>query len=165
MRKPHRIMILASMAAAVLTAAMWAATASGSPAAASGQTKDTPRRARVIIPGEDRFTPFNLTVHAGTLVIWVNTDTDDHTIVSDDHFSTTGPHGLDIVIPGTDSNGGNPGRYAFFFAQHGTFVYHCRFHAHLDDAQQPVAPGPKGGIQDANGNFGTPMMGTVTVLP
>ena len=158
MRKAYRIMILASAAAAVLTAVMWGA-------APAGQPKDTPKRARVIIPKEDRFTPFNLTVHAGTLVIWVNQDTDDHTIVSDDNFSTAGPRGLDILIKGTDSNGGTPGRYAFFFAEHGTFVYHCMFHSHLDDAQQPVAPGPKGGIQDANGNFGTPMMGTVTVLP
>ena len=28
---------------------------------------------------------------------------------------------------------------------------------------QPAAPGPDGGIQDANGNFGTPMMEIVTV--
>ena len=38
-----------------------------------------------------------------------------------------------------------------------------RFHAHLDAYHQPVAPGPEGGIQDSNGNFGTPMMGVVTV--
>ena len=160
MRKPYRIVILGSAAAALLTAALWAASASSSAA-----PEDHARRARVVIPGEDRFTPFNLTIHAGTLVVWTNQDTDDHTIVSDDNFSTAGPRKLDIVIPGTDSNGGKPGTYAFFFAEHGTFVYHCRFHSHLDDAQQPVAPGPKGGIQDPNGNFGTPMMGTVTVLP
>jgi hypothetical protein len=28
-----------------------------------------------------------------------------------------------------------------------------------------VAPGPDGGIQDPNGNFGTPMNGVITVLP
>jgi hypothetical protein len=26
-------------------------------------------------------------------------------------------------------------------------------------------PGPDGGIEDANGNFGTPMSGVITVLP
>jgi hypothetical protein len=35
----------------------------------------------------------------------------------------------------------------------------------LDAAYQLVAPGPEGGIQDAKGNFGTPMMGVITVLP
>jgi plastocyanin len=161
MRKPYRILIVACGAAVVLTAVLWAAAAGP----AADPSSQGPSRARVIIPGEDRFTPFNLTIHAGTLVVWVNQDTDDHTIVSDDNFSTTGPRKLNILIPGTDNNGGKFGRYAFFFAEHGTFVYHCRLHSHLDDAQQPVAPGPKGGIQDATGNFGTPMMGTVTVLP
>jgi hypothetical protein len=28
-----------------------------------------------------------------------------------------------------------------------------------------VAPGPDGGIQDASGTFGAPMMGVITVLP
>jgi hypothetical protein len=40
---------------------------------------------------------------------------------------------------------------------------YCRFHAHLDANNQPVAPGPDGGIQDPNGNFGTAMMGVITV--
>jgi hypothetical protein len=34
----------------------------------------------------------------------------------------------------------------------------------LDAHHQPIAPGPDGGIQDANGNFGTPMNGVITVL-
>src|SRR5258708_9477000 len=149
MRKPYRIMILAAAAAAVLAAVMGGA-------GPAGQPKDTPRRAGVIIPREDRFTPFNLTVHAGTLVIWVNQDTDDHTIVSDDHFSTAGPRGLDILIKGTDSNGGAPGRYASFFAAPGTFAYPCKFRSHLDDAQQPVAPRRDAGIRAATGDLDTP---------
>ena len=28
-----------------------------------------------------------------------------------------------------------------------------------------AAPGPDGGIQDDDGNYGTPMMGVITVLP
>jgi hypothetical protein len=44
-------------------------------------------------------------------------------------------------------------------------VYYCRFHAQLDAFNQPIAPGPDGGVQDANGNFGTPMSGVITVLP
>ena len=69
------------------------------------------------------------------------------------------------MLPGTVANGGNPGTFHLRFTHAGTFVYFCRFHSHLDGFNQPVAPGPEGGIQDANGNFGTPMMGVITVLP
>jgi len=34
----------------------------------------------------------------------------------------------------------------------------------LDSFNQPKAPGPDGGIQDPNGNFGTPMNGVITVV-
>ena len=33
-----------------------------------------------------------------------------------------------------------------------------------DSDNQPLAPGPDGGIQDSNGNFGTPMSGVITVV-
>jgi hypothetical protein len=78
-------------------------------------------------------------------------------------WSVRGHRGLDHLLPGTDSNGGQPGRFQLRFSRPGTFVYFCRFHAHLDNDHQPIAPGPEGGIQDANGNFGTPMMGIITV--
>jgi plastocyanin len=44
----------------------------------------------VIVPEEDRFTPFALTIHPGETVRWVNEDTDDHTVVSDDAFTRRG---------------------------------------------------------------------------
>jgi plastocyanin len=120
---------------------------------------------QVIVPADDRFTPFAQTIHAGDSVKWINMDTDDHTVVSDDAYNNAGHQGLNILLPGTDSNGGKPGVFTLRFPLPGTFVYYCRFHAHLDAFHQPVAPGPKPGIQDANGNFGTPMMGVITVLP
>ncbi len=120
---------------------------------------------QVIIPGEDRFTPLAQTIHAGDSVKWINMDTDDHTIVSDDAFNTSGHQGLNVVLKGTDNNDGKPGVFTLRFPLPGTFVYYCRFHAHLDADHQPVAPGPDGGIQDADGNHGTPMMGIITVLP
>jgi len=119
----------------------------------------------VIVPQEDRFTPFALTIHVGDGVQWTNFDTDDHTVVSDDSFNTGGQPQTNQLLPGTDSNGGKPGTFRLRFRNPGTFVYYCRFHSHLDDDHQPVAPGPEGGIQDASGNFGTPMMGVITVLP
>jgi len=119
----------------------------------------------VTIPGEDRFAPMALMIRAGDTVKWINSDTDDHTVVSDDVFNSTGPHDVNHLLPGTDNNNGQPGTFTIRFNRPGTFVYYCRFHSHLDGQHQPVAPGPDGGIQDANGNFGTPMMGVITVLP
>ncbi|MEA2600022.1 MAG: Copper binding protein plastocyanin/azurin family [Acidobacteriota bacterium] len=120
---------------------------------------------QVIVPEEDRFTPFSQTIHAGEAVRWINMDSDDHSVVSDDTFNTAGNRGVNIVLKGTDNNGGKPGTLVLHFNRPGTFVYYCRFHAHLDADHQPAAPGPDGGIQDADGNYGTPMMGIITVLP
>lgn len=119
---------------------------------------------QVVVPEEDRFAPFAITIHAGDSVEWINRDTDDHSVVSDDVFNTARPTGIDHLLPGTDSTGGKPGRFVLRFIRPGTFVYYRRFHARLDSANQPVAPGPLGGIQGTNGNFGTPMMGVITVL-
>lgn len=131
--------------------------------ATSSATSPHHQRHEILIPEADKFVPFHLTIHSGDSVTWVNNDTDDHTIVSDDAFNSAGHHGLDHLIPGTDSNNGQPGTYVLKFTHPGTFVYYCRFHSHLDQDAQPVAPGPNGGIQDANGNFGTPMSGVITV--
>ena len=116
------------------------------------------RSHQITVPAEDRFTPFGLRIHPGDTVRWVNNDTDDHTVVSDDAFNTAGHRGVDRLLHAG-------GSVTLRFTHPGTFVYYCRFHAHLDGFNQPVAPGPDGGIQDANGNFGTPMTGVVTVLP
>src|SRR2546421_10902775 len=113
---------------------------------------------QVTVPMEDRFAPFALTIRAGDSVRWVNNDSDDHTVVSDDAFNTAGHQGANQLLPSGSA-------FVLRFKHPGTFVYYCRFHAHLDSANQPVAPGPDGGIQDSNGNFGTPMSGEVTVLP
>jgi plastocyanin len=130
---------------------------------------------QIIVPGEDRFQPFALTIRTGDTVKWVNMDTDDHTVVSDDFFNDAGHQGTDQLVPGTDNNGGQPGTFELTFHHRGTFVYYCKFHSHLDDDHQPVAPGPRGGIQsdkdptlcDPAGtdtcDFGTPMMGVITV--
>jgi plastocyanin len=119
----------------------------------------------VTVPEADKFTPFALTIHTGDIVTWVNNDTDNHTIVSDNPFDTAGHTGIDHLLLGTDANNGQPGMFSLRFRHAGSFVYYCRFHAHLDADSQPVAPGPDGGIQDSHGNFGTPMSGVITVLP
>jgi len=113
---------------------------------------------QIIVPLEDRFTPFAITIRVGQTVEWVNNDADDHTVVSDDAFNTAGHRGVDVILPA------NGGTYRLTFKHAGVFPFYCRFHAMLDTQNQPIAPGPDGGIKDSNNNFGTPMSGVVTVL-
>src|SRR5262249_41664158 len=135
-----------------------------SPSGAAGHDAGS-RVHQVIIPKEDRFAPYALTIRAGDTVEWINQDSDNHTVVSDDAFTTTEHKGTDQLLPGTDSTGGTPSTFTLRFSRRGVFVYYCRFHAQLDADHQPIAPGPDGGIQDpTTGNFGTPMTGVITVL-
>ena len=135
------------------------ATTVASRAQASGNNNDNrDRTVKVIkVPGEDRFLPFAITVRVGTTVVWVNNDTDAHTVVSDDVFNTAGHRGTNVQLaPG--------GKFALTFNRPGQFPYYCRFHSMLDADMQPRAPGPDGGIQDPDGNYGTPMNGVITVV-
>ena len=113
---------------------------------------------QIIVPDEDRFIPFAITVRVGQPVVWVNNDADDHTVVSDDAFNTAGHRGTNVVLPA------NGGQFTLVFKHPGVFPFYCRFHSMLDADNQPKAPGPDGGIQDSNGNYGTPMNGVITVL-
>jgi len=122
----------------------------------AGDSESTVRQ--IIVPDEDRFTPFAITIRVGQRVQWINNDTDDHTVVSDDAFNTAGHRGINVLLPA------NGGTFTLTFKHPGTFPFYCRFHAMLDADNQPIAPGPKGGIQNPNGNFGTPMNGVITVL-
>lgn len=153
----HRALALAAAGALATTLAF-----------AAQQTGEARRvHNMVIVPEEDRFTPFAMTIHAGDGVLFVNNDSDDHTVVTDEFVSSTGPtrKPIDRLLVGTENNDGKPGQLLLHFKRPGVFVYYCRFHAHLDESHQPVAPGPEGGIEDEDGNFGTPMMGVITVLP
>ena len=113
---------------------------------------------QIIVPSEDRFTPFAITVRVGQTVVWINNDGDDHTVVSNDAFNTAGHRGTNVILKA------NGGKFVLVFKHPGVFPFYCRFHAMLDAHNQPKAPGPDGGIQDPNGNFGTPMNGVITVL-
>ena len=117
-----------------------------------------PTMQQIIVPDEDRFTPFAITVRVGQSVKFVNNDVDDHTVVSNDAFNTAGHRGTNILLPA------NGGTLTVKFSHAGVFPYYCRFHSMLDADHQPIAPGPDGGIQDQNGNFGTPMNGVITVV-
>jgi plastocyanin len=112
----------------------------------------------VTIPGEDRFSPFAVTIHVGQSIRWVNNDTESHYVVSNDTFNTAGNKGTNHLI----AAGAN---FQLKFTQAGVFPFYCSFHSALDADSQPIAPGPFGGIQDTNGNFGTPMNGVISVIP
>jgi plastocyanin len=158
MRTPSRLGLLVLALAAVLFGVGAALHTPGAHAARRPVAK------QVIVPEEDRFSPFSQTIHVGDTVAWINMDSDDHPIVTDNALTTAGNKGINVVLLGTDNNNGNPGTYKLTFGKAGVYVYYCRFHAHLDDEHQPAAPGPEGGIEDG-GNFGTPMAGVITVLP
>ena len=129
--------------------------------AASAQT---PITKKINVPEEDRFVPFAVTIHVGDSIEWINNDEDDHTVVSVDKFTTAGHRGTNHLLPGLESNNDQPGTFTLTFHRKGRFVYYCRFHAKLDSDNQPMAPGPDGGIE-VKKNFGTPMSGIVVVLP
>jgi len=113
---------------------------------------------KIVIPGEDRFAPFAVTAAVGQPVAIINHDTDSHYVVSNDVFNTAGNRGTNTLIP--------PGQHIVLTFQHpGVFPFYCSFHSMLDSKHQPKAPGPLGGIQDSNGNFGTPMNAVITVVP
>ena len=76
--------------------------AMGSSNRAVAQNSD-PTVHQIIVPGEDRFTPFAATIRVGQRVQWVNNDVDDHTVVSDDTFNTAGPRGINVLLK---ANGG-----------------------------------------------------------
>ena len=148
------------LAALLLSAAFALSLKSSIPAAAQqAATAQQPMARQVMVPGEDRFTPFAITVRVGQSVMWTNNDADDHTVVSDDAFNTAGHFGTNVLLPA------NGGTFMLRFLRPGVFPYYCRFHSALDTSNQPKAPGPDGGIQDPDGNFGTPMSGVITVVP
>jgi plastocyanin len=122
------------------------------------QSRNHKATRQIMVPAEDRFLPYATTIHVGDTVKFTNNDSDDHTVVSDDAYTSAGHRGLNMLLPAGQS-------ISLTFNRAGIFTFYCRFHAMLDATNQPIAPGPFGGIQDPNGNFGTPMAGTVTVLP
>jgi len=127
--------------------------------AARGASQSKPvNPIKIVIPGEDRFAPFAVTAAVGQPVAIINQDTDSHYVVSNDVFNTAGHRGTNTLL--------GAGKYTVLTFQHpGVFPFYCSFHAMLDSKHQPKAPGPFGGIQDSNGNFGTPMNGVITVVP
>lgn len=72
----------------------------------------------VVMMQDDAFAPREITIPAGGTVTWMNHDSVDHTVTSDD---PAGP--LDSPLYG------RMGTWSFTFGSPGTFEYHCDPHA------------------------------------
>ncbi|HEX3954035.1 MAG TPA: cupredoxin family copper-binding protein [Stellaceae bacterium] len=66
------------------------------------------------------FTPANLTVSAGTKVVWVNKDEEPHTVYSVDQQAGFKSPALD-----TDD------QFGYVFSKPGTYKYFCSIHSHM----------------------------------
>ena len=84
------------------------------PLAAPGADPGQTAQAQVEIK-DHAFHPAAITVPVGSMVTWVNDDSDAHTVTSDD--GQTFNHGL-----------GGGEKFSFTFAKAGTYPYHCSLH-------------------------------------
>ena len=76
-------------------------------------TVTIPRNAEFL--ANQAFTPDEVTVNAGTTVVWTNTDSTSHTSTADGNAWNSG-----TVSPG--------GRFTVTLQTPGTFTYHCTIH-------------------------------------
>lgn len=80
--------------------------------------------AAVGVSVEDNFfTPANITVPAGTMVVWTDNGSNPHTVTSGTPSAATG-----LFDSGTLSGGG---KFNFTFTKAGTYQYFCKFHGNI----------------------------------
>lgn len=93
-----------------------AAPAVAEPAQAEQATTDTPADATEVVMLDARFVPGDITVTAGTTVVWVNQGADWHSVAAVDGSFASGQ-----IAPG-DS-------FSYTFETPGTYTYVCKHHA------------------------------------
>lgn len=115
-----RSLRLALLASSLALAAACNSYSTAEPSPTPSPTPDGPTTA-VTIPtnaetlGNRAFAPDEVSVDAGTTVVWTNTDSVAHTTTADGNAWNSG-----IVSPG--------GRFSVKFQTAGTFPYHCTIH-------------------------------------
>lgn len=82
--------------------------------------------------GDSAYLPTQLSVPAGTLVIWSNQGTSSHTVTSDATSAGQPLFDSGVLRPG-DS-------FSVIFSQPGTFTFHSNTDARYDQAGQPIYP-------------------------
>jgi plastocyanin len=111
---------LALLASLLALAAACNSYSTAEPSPTPSPTPDGPTTA-VTIPtnaetlGNRAFAPDEVSVDAGTTIVWTNTDSVAHTTTADGNAWNSG-----IVSPG--------GRFSVKFQTAGTFPYHCTIH-------------------------------------
>jgi plastocyanin len=99
-------------------------------------------------------------VRPGQEVVFVNQDTDAHTIVGYDPATGAASHQFDKVLPGTKGPGHPLHTYAAHFPKAGVEMYFCSVHAELEHtlgkAVQPVK-------RTGTNGFRGPMAGIIIV--
>jgi plastocyanin len=89
-------------------------TGAGAPNTGGSSTQAQPASQSVNMVNTS-FNPKQITVKAGTTVVWTNKDTMAHTVTADNNSF--------------DSGNLNPGdTFKFTFTKAGTFPYHCKYH-------------------------------------
>ena len=79
--------------------------------------------------GSKSFSPGNFSVPLGTVVTWINQDSQGHTVTMPQVFDS-GP------IPP------NGGRWSWVASQAGTFTYHCLIHPDMNGTVTVTVPQP-----------------------
>lgn len=120
--KPARFLKLITTAAALALGGCSSSSATG----VGGEGPPPPGTVDVTI--EDfKFSPTNITIHAGMSVRWINHGPSAHTTSSDAGIWSSGtlsaPNG-----GGVYGGGSNGGSFTLAFAQPGTYTYHCEIH-------------------------------------
>ncbi len=157
----------------------------------SSSSSDSCHRRRGVIhdvsvagPGiDDRFSPYALTIESGDSVRWTNREQEEpHTVTSVDQWNSTEVKRLRVILA--------PGQsFTQQFRRPGLLIVRCEIHSHLDDLQQPIAPGPgvagkiydpatdcpagvesdilfcEGDERETHENYGTPMTNVIAVRP
>lgn len=110
----------------VLTSLLVFAACSPAPAAANPTPAEgAPAASTVEVALKDfRFSPADITIKAGTTVVWTNQDSTAHTVTSGTRAAPT-----DLFDSGDVASGDT---FSFTFTTPGVYAYHCTPHQGMD---------------------------------
>ena len=125
--RPHVLSVRRSAVAAsafLLVTLLVAACGSGQPAEPPAATPEPPAQGEVEVAMQgSQFRPAEVTIEAGTTVVWTNQDALPHTVTAG---SRGNPSGL------FDEDVGAGGEFSFTFEEPGTYEYYCSIHPGMD---------------------------------
>ena len=116
------------------------------PSSSQALTSQGPKQASLLVPGEDRFSPFITDVAPNGAVRITNKDTDAHTVTSLPGDKSQ----FDLTIKGGETQ-------VLTLTHSGAYRFYCKFHARYIPAKDSVAALPGAGFPDQ------PMEGIIVV--